>query len=213
MIALIILGAAGSSPQARGTPSLPPRTAPMNRFIPAGAGNAWPGSRERVPGAVHPRRRGERRPIPDGARAVGGSSPQARGTLGAGCRSVARSGFIPAGAGNARSAAVGVPKAAVHPRRRGERIGRRPCIVAQVGSSPQARGTHARFRRWTEIPRFIPAGAGNAMAEDGAGGRFPVHPRRRGEREYAPRLHPPRRKRRPAHRAGLFPETGSRRVP
>ena len=70
----------GSSPQARGTLEVSTKTDKSMRFIPAGAGNThtfsgWDGNQ-----TVHPRRRGEHRPIDRDGRGKSGSSPQARGT-------------------------------------------------------------------------------------------------------------------------------------
>ena len=50
------------------------------------------------------------------------------------------------------------------------------------GSSPQARGTHARADILDVWPRFIPAGAGNADGHQRIERDGSVHPRRRGER-------------------------------
>ena len=92
----------GSSPRARGTLARAPATHPLPRFIPAGAGNALRGLRNRCATPVHPRRRGERAAI------VGLHLATVR--------------FIPAGAGNAQMARVFLLLATVHPRGRGERL-------------------------------------------------------------------------------------------
>ncbi len=50
------------------------------------------------------------------------------------------------------------------------------------GSSPLARGTRSRLSQHGNYQRFIPAGAGNALATPQASRRHSVHPRWRGER-------------------------------
>ena len=110
-----------------------------------------------------------------------GSSPQARGTL---ClrRTTPGSGrFIPAGAGNTRDSCHATRPTAVHPRRRGEHPHFTCDLSPQIGSSPQARGTHIPRSIWYGLRRFIPAGAGNTCHLAAARGHRTVHPRRRGE--------------------------------
>ena len=78
---IAVLDINGSSPQARGTRAVPNMDSADCRFIPAGAGNTRQRFGCTTCAPVHPRRRGEHgvqrreRPL------VGGSSPQARGTL------------------------------------------------------------------------------------------------------------------------------------
>ena len=73
-------GANGSSPRVRGTQDGAPDEKAVNRFIPACAGNAWPGHPAPPASPVHPRVCGERRV--DGAMTpcIAGSSPRVRGT-------------------------------------------------------------------------------------------------------------------------------------
>ena len=152
----------GSSPQVRGTPFWIYREVAKNRFIPAGAGNAWAILMRASVCAVHPRRCGERYPAP---RALN-----------------RRVRFIPAGAGNASSSGWLRRYRSVHPRRCGERHNSPPTMQITVGSSPQVRGT--RFCRLAVMNqvRFIPAGAGNAALSPAAIASLAVHPRRCGER-------------------------------
>ena len=110
-----------------------------------------------------------------------GSSPQARGTRSNRTSLMPYVRFIPAGAGNTRVIFGGCKNRAVHPRRRGEHISTRPQPHTPVGSSPQARGTHASAPTNVVIYRFIPAGAGNTEGHGHRVEEDPVHPRRRGE--------------------------------
>ena len=176
----------GSSPRERGTLQNQPQDRLSRRFIPAGAGNAFPPELVDRAKAVHPRGSGERDVIDVAVSPGSGSSPRERGTLdsGRGVRRVIR--FIPAGAGNASRVSRSRMRAAVHPRGSGER--RRSPAGCR---SPR---------------RFIPAGAGNAAPARRPGRPRSVHPRGSGERAWvraSPRL-----------RAGSSPrERGTRRSP
>ena len=172
----------GSSPHARGTHPEQAGQWQSTRFIPACAGNAagrYKGGRAQT---VHPRMRGERRLGRDITRSGVGSSPHARGTRMARRPGSARCRFIPACAGNARSASRPEPSSTVHPRMRGERTDEAAKTYAQDGSSPHARGTQDVVGGVLHGVRFIPACAGNAAARTCPGGQGPVHPRMRGER-------------------------------
>ena len=152
---------AGSSPQARGTPTRFPAHCLHCRFIPAGAGNTNMVAPQVVDGAVHPRRRGEHMLLPNPGGQSYGSSPQARGTLSDPLDHVPRHRFIPAGAGNTTEMNSSDLHVTVHPRRRGEHS------VTYTDRVPAC--------------RFIPAGAGNTRHRAPPRGQIPVHPRRRGE--------------------------------
>ena len=90
----------GSSPRARGTPTLTARISRSRRFIPACAGNTPPLTGRASGDTVHPRVRGEHNleVAPLGIR--GGSSPRARGTRRCRVRAPRPRRFIPACAGN-----------------------------------------------------------------------------------------------------------------
>ena len=112
----------GSSPQARGTRRHDDGQLYVGRFIPAGAGNTTGCGSRRSATSVHPRRRGEHPIMISKPGIMGGSSPQARGTpVPRRLRQWDRR-FIPAGAGNTPGRWDQAPRAAVHPRRRGEHI-------------------------------------------------------------------------------------------
>ena len=112
-----------------------------------------------------------------------GSSPRARGTPFDFRHHAQDVRFIPAGAGNAGVANLNYVVHTVHPRGRGERPAIRMPTPAAVGSSPRARGTRAVRPDDDAFPRFIPAGAGNAICSPLRAWSTPVHPRGRGERE------------------------------
>ena len=177
----------GSSPHARGTLTGPRPEPPLPRFIPACAGNALPPCGLRLSSPVHPRMRGERRPLSDDVQVNPGSSPHARGTRRMAAGVVIFSRFIPACAGNAESRQRESGTGAVHPRMRGERSHGVSGRTTVAGSSPHARGTRGLVGRQGRGNRFIPACAGNA-SRDLCGGSFPsVHPRMRGERSISNR--------------------------
>ena len=115
--------AAGSSPQAWGTPVNALLPDDKKRFIPTGVGNAALPQYGHFMTTVHPHRRGERCLATTQISLEGGSSPQAWGTPPClRCRR-ARDRFIPTGVGNAKAG-----------KERAER---------SYGSSPQAWGTRS----------------------------------------------------------------------
>ena len=154
----------GSSPQARGTAGHRRHQIGGHRFIPAGAGNGFTTPETKLYGAVHPRRRGERGYSMDGGSSTDGSSPQARGTVRRLSNRATNWRFIPAGAGNGTRLGGFLTQAAVHPRRRGERLQSSNRSGYNSGSSPQARGTERARRAQMIEQRFIPAGAGNGLS-------------------------------------------------
>ncbi len=94
------LSALGSSPHARGTRFRDPCGLANVRFIPACAGNTSAAARSTPTAAVHPRMRGEHAFPSTSSAWANGSSPHARGTLGARLSSRNTPRFIPACAGN-----------------------------------------------------------------------------------------------------------------
>ena len=152
----------GSSPHARGTHRLLGAGLVLPRFIPAYAGNARSTAGRDSQSTVHPRIRGERATPCVNPMFSHGSSPHARGTPLAGLDHPASFRFIPACAGNARYGNTTLHYTSVHPRMRGERLGRATIPPITVGSSPHARGTPEHPAREPVPSRFIPACAGNA---------------------------------------------------
>ncbi len=70
----------------------------------------------------------------------------------------------------------------VHPRVCGEREKARGRTFSSSGSSPRVRGTRERQGSQSDIQRFIPACAGNALIRYVKEWTYPVHPRVCGER-------------------------------
>ena len=180
-LARVAVGAAGSSPRARGTPTPAQSRRGCPRFIPACAGNtrttrAGSGARP-----VHPRVRGEHAGMSDSLSPPVGSSPRARGTLANPCQRRCGGRFIPACAGNTLIFFLSPLPPPVHPRVRGEHPGRSGRRSDADGSSPRARGTRAERAERRLRLRFIPACAGNTTAAQDAETTPSVHPRVRGE--------------------------------
>ena len=151
------------------------------RLIPARAGNTW--VRKALPGrgAAHPRSRGEHRCRSSASAGYVGSSPLARGTLGALVVVGAGLRLIPARAGNTWSLRRERNSLAAHPRSRGEH-----CDVPRVhdgfsGSSPLARGTQSERGVGLIGWRLIPARAGNTRLKSPRVHLSTAHPRSRGE--------------------------------
>ena len=131
----------GSSPHARGTPSVAGITTVLIGIIPACAGNTG------YPIAIarrrwdHPRMRGEH--ITYGVEGANsqGSSPHARGTRRMAVDLPYGEGIIPACAGNTAFMAFSTCNRRDHPRMRGEHADNSSMTFNSEGSSPHARGT------------------------------------------------------------------------
>ena len=135
------------------------------RFIPAGAGNTPTVVNGQAAASVYPRWRGEHCGFAGGGSLLDGLSPLARGTLSIILSCPSRARFIPAGAGNTLAIHPGRRNRPVYPRWRGEHHLFPSKIAPKFGLSPLARGTHERQRGESKNHRFIPAGAGNTVAE------------------------------------------------
>ncbi len=151
----------GSSPHARGTPSV--RVPHVNELgiIPACAGNTKTVRVITECSWDHPRMRGEHMKFAVQQDDGSGSSPHARGTQTVRGPYVFPRGIIPACAGNTLMALGirGVPRD--HPRMRGEHWPSSTPLTSRPGSSPHARGTHPNIKRETVFNGIIPACAGN----------------------------------------------------
>ena len=157
--------APGSSPRARGTLQRRPIHPRRRRFIPGSAGNTRGVGHRGVSQPVHPRERGEHgRPAPQ-CGAAPGSSPRARGTLVLAVVVGELARFIPASAGNTCAMKPERVSPAVHPRERGEHHDREGGGAERAGSSPRARGTRVALQPEGAGGRFIPASAGNTVAD------------------------------------------------
>ena len=172
---------AGSSPRVRGTVVLQYNDGERERFIPACAGNSGFNIDMTSASTVHPRVCGEQRRASNTKSTPAGSSPRVRGTD-LEFRLIERPRrFIPACAGNSRSPRFSRQKTAVHPRVCGEQsISARLRRLAN-GSSPRVRGTALMEAGTPRIWRFIPACAGNSIADYICVQRLTVHPRVCGE--------------------------------
>ena len=155
----------GSSPLARGTPSLANANVPVNRLIPARAGNTSSSSPAQSPEPAHPRSRGEHSLPLRRLRTRSGSSPLARGTPLCPVPELGRNRLIPARAGNTRAGRCPGAGASAHPRSRGEHEGRTMSWCWCFGSSPLARGTRGQDDVLVLVLRLIPARAGNTYRQ------------------------------------------------
>ena len=151
----------GSSPRMRGTRGVIDAAHFITGIIPAHAGNTWQADTCGQLGRDHPRACGEHY---DGRKSFygkAGSSPRMRGTHALALAEGARTGIIPAHAGNTRDRLCTAGASRDHPRACGEH--RTSCLVPDTnqGSSPRMRGTPDLFRALAVGEGIIPAHAGN----------------------------------------------------
>ena len=151
----------GTSPRTRGTLGQDALRHGQWRYIPAHAGNSMVLRPAALSMSVHPRARGE-------------LSSQSF-TLVRVCR------YIPAHAGNSVALRYIAGQPSVHPRARGELFEGEYQPIANGGTSPRTRGTRVPHLGAEEERRYIPAHAGNSLAEEPGPVHQPVHPRARGE--------------------------------
>ena len=114
-------------------------------------------------------------------RGTRGSSPHARGKLAMGALDTSNSGLIPACAGETHRSAPRLGWARAHPRMRGENVELYECRQGGYGSSPHARGKHARGLFQADRNGLIPACAGKTARQRAALVPRKAHPRMRGE--------------------------------
>jgi len=150
----------GSAPRVRGTHLALRRRRLVQRFSPAGAGNAGCGHGERRIHAVQPRGCGERAAQHGTTADAFGSAPRVRGTLinAQLIRPLVR--FSPAGAGNAPVAAYPVHSQPVQPRGCGERSRIKLVRAAVNGSAPRVRGTRRTSVSTRRMRSVQPRGCG-----------------------------------------------------
>ena len=172
----------GSSPLTRGTQLGEPLQSEKYRFIPAYAGNSLKIRPFAFVSKVHPRLRGEliraavlksalERFIP----AYAGNSSQENLVR------VTSNGSSPLTRGTRAHSSQIVTPLSVHPRLRGELPISFTSRIVDTGSSPLTRGTLLRTNCNVIECRFIPAYAGNSIAQVRTTVKYSVHPRLRGE--------------------------------
>ena len=152
-----------------------------DRFIPAPAGNTRGRGLARAPRPVHPRTCGEHPEEGTTLRYKSGSSPHLRGTRQRKTPHRRKTRFIPAPAGNTAQSRLTFPILTVHPRTCGEHLQASGFTTSWNGSSPHLRGTHSRSDLFHDVPRFIPAPAGNTGSVCSEANPCSVHPRTCGE--------------------------------
>ena len=154
----------GSSPLSRGILGQEGIVGLDDRIIPALAGNTGAGSSTTGRGRDHPRSRGEYELAIPRDRNGTGSSPLSRGIQPAPRPPNARTGIIPALAGNTWTTSSPESRTGDHPRSRGEYLPSRSCGAFPRGSSPLSRGILCPCRTGRLVVRIIPALAGNTAA-------------------------------------------------
>ena len=171
---------AGSSPLARGLPSVADAGLVDAGIIPARAGFT---SGVRLDHAVvqdHPRSRGVYPPTRPASRPSAGSSPLARGLRRTRPRDPDGPGIIPARAGFTSTTPTRTCLSTDHPRSRGVYAHRQPSIWGSAGSSPLARGLPAWTHAAPDPAGIIPARAGFTPGGRPSRPRRRDHPRSRG---------------------------------
>ena len=151
----------GSSPHARGAPSIALKGLVCERIIPACAGSTSRLQRSTGISGDHPRMRGEHPEQSVRRVSHGGSSPHARGALLASLELTNGKGIIPACAGSTGSRPWSGRRARDHPRMRGEHRPRLEGCLSCLGSSPHARGALVSPGNRRRRVRIIPACAGS----------------------------------------------------
>ncbi len=129
---------------------------------------------------VHPRSRGAARHLSYATLGTMGPSPLTRGSLDRRLTDTARTGSIPAHAGQPCTCAWTPAPAWVHPRSRGAAKLRRHCARRTNGPSPLTRGSRGRLSSQAGGRGSIPAHAGQPTSVGLAVRISRVHPRSRG---------------------------------
>ena len=152
-----------------------------SRLIPAHAGKTRVPRDEHVRCGAHPRSRGENQEFNEALLSLGGSSPLTRGKLNDLVPSLAGVRLIPAHAGKTNHADATTPRAAAHPRSRGENVGEHAKSLGSAGSSPLTRGKPLPRPHAVGQARLIPAHAGKTLVGLSVLVSGQAHPRSRGE--------------------------------
>ena len=170
----------GSSPLARGLPTIWRSSTGAIRIIPARAGFTCSTRSARSPQEDHPRSRGVYLRAARVRVGLTGSSPLARGLRAGDEDDAGGDGIIPARAGFTDNPAARNKCGTDHPRSRGV-YPRTSIIPIWIrGSSPLARGLLMYFDAAPTRNRIIPARAGFTRARKGPRGSGSDHPRSRG---------------------------------
>ena len=172
---------AGSSPLTRGKLVGGETELSIPGLIPAHAGKTVGQGTPTVGHRAHPRSRGENRPYIGCRCDRPGSSPLTRGKRQEAEQLVLLGRLIPAHAGKTRFILIHNHYTRAHPRSRGENFV--VCATAFVasGSSPLTRGKPTYAEEFFQCKGLIPAHAGKTVGEEKFHGRYPAHPRSRGE--------------------------------
>ena len=171
----------GSSPHARGAPSVGVLLGRPRGIIPACAGSTSDAPFDGAGERDHPRMRGEHRVLAANDLNGAGSSPHARGAPSTRICNFEVMGIIPACAGSTRGLRGWRCRRRDHPRMRGEHLMfHRPKNLVQ-GSSPHARGAHHVIDIRLPGAGIIPACAGSTAYTISAVATSQDHPRMRGE--------------------------------
>ena len=170
----------GSSPLARGLPSLGAQRLRDARIIPARAGFTPRHGYTTHPERDHPRSRGVYLIRRENKRFAAGSSPLARGLLSQGTLHSVTLGIIPARAGFTGTWNEWIASGTDHPRSRGVYAAVVPPTRKEPGSSPLARGLRRYCARVILCYRIIPARAGFTFYSPSAFFVSMDHPRSRG---------------------------------
>ena len=170
----------GSSPLARGLPSVEIGQLREFGIIPARAGFTPPPVCDARHIEDHPRSRGVYAAQRSAVRPSGGSSPLARGLRARTCAGRGGPGIIPARAGFTRQGAGRGHRRQDHPRSRGVYLLHTPHPPSRVGSSPLARGLPRSFHVKPLSIGIIPARAGFTATGQPVAADDGDHPRSRG---------------------------------
>ena len=173
-------GAAGSSPLARGLLRQDGGEGPLGGIIPARAGFTPEGDVHGGPAGDHPRSRGVYHVWAVMVAAWSGSSPLARGLRRILRPPRMRRRIIPARAGFTGPGGGGRARRWDHPRSRGVYVARVSRGLAQLGSSPLARGLRRARSVMISAAGIIPARAGFTDLRRPGGDHPRDHPRSRG---------------------------------